>query len=102
MNIAPMARPDDGLLEVIAFETRTRLRLIRRFQTVYSGAHLREPGITHFTCRAVQLEPAAPAAAGARPRAGRFPLDVDGDALGDVPLSVGITPGALRVRAPAD
>jgi diacylglycerol kinase (ATP) len=44
MNIAPMARPDDGLLEVVAFETRTRWRLMGRFLTVYAGTHTDEPG----------------------------------------------------------
>jgi len=98
MNIAPMARLDDGVLEVIAFETRTRARLIGRFMTVYAGTHLDEPGISHFRCLSLELEPETPA--DRPPRAGRFPLDVDGDALGDVPLRVDVAPGALRVRAP--
>ena len=99
MNIAPMARPDDGLLEVVAFETRTRWRLVGRFLTVYAGTHTDEPGVNHFTCRSLRLEPlvAPPAAA----RGGLFPLDIDGEALGDVPVEVGLVPRALRVRAPA-
>ncbi len=99
MNIAPMARLDDGLLEVIAFQTATRWRLVGRFRTVYAGTHLLEPGVDHFTCREVELRPAGPPA-GRRPRAGLFPLDVDGDALGDVPVAAGIARAALRVRAP--
>lgn len=98
MNIAPMARLDDGVLEVVAFETRTRARLISRFMTVYAGTHLVEPGISHFRCLSLELEPET--TAGRRPRAGLFPLDVDGDALGDVPLRLDVAPGALRVRAP--
>jgi len=99
MNIAPMARPDDGLLEVVAFETRTRWRLVGRFLTVYAGTHTDEPGVTHFTCRSLRLEPLA-VPAGPR-RGGLFPLDVDGEALGDVPLQVEVLPRALRVLAPA-
>ena len=100
MNIAPMARLDDGLLEVIAFQTRTRWRLVGRFSTIYSGRHLLEAGVDHFTCREVELRPASPPA-GRRPRAGLFPLDVDGDAIGDVPVTAGVERAALRVRAPA-
>ena len=96
MNIAPMARPDDGLLEVIALETRTRLRLIAKLGTVYKGTHLREPGVSHFSCSSLELTPLQAAPTG-RPL---FPLDVDGDALGDVPLTVSVVPGALRIRAP--
>ena len=99
MNIAPMARLDDGLLEVIVFQTKTRWRLVGRMNTVYKGTHVLEPGVDHFTCRDLELWP-EDRPAGRRPRAGLFPLDVDGDALGDVPVAVGLTRAALRVRAP--
>jgi Sphingosine kinase and enzymes related to eukaryotic diacylglycerol kinase len=93
-----MARPDDGLLEVIALETRTRWRLVGRFFTVYAGTHTSEPGVHHFTCRALRLESLDPPSQ--PPRSGVFPLDVDGEALGDVPLDVSLIEHALRVRAP--
>jgi diacylglycerol kinase family enzyme len=99
MNIAPMARPDDGLLEVVAFETRTRWRLVGRFLTVYNGTHTDEPGVNHFTCRSLRLEPVT--APRRPPRGGLFPLDVDGEALGDVPLEIALLPRALRIRVPA-
>jgi diacylglycerol kinase (ATP) len=98
MEIAPMARLDDGLLEVVVFQTRTRWRLIGKLGTVYKGTHILEPGVDHFTCREIELTPEGPPARA--PRAGLFPLDVDGDALGDVPVAAGLTRGALRVRAP--
>jgi diacylglycerol kinase family enzyme len=99
MRIAPMARPDDGLLEVVAFETRTRWRLVGRFLTVYAGTHTEEPGVSHFSCRSLSMEPADPPAR--RPRSGLFPLDVDGEALGDVPVTVELVERALRIRVPA-
>jgi diacylglycerol kinase family enzyme len=98
MNIAPMARLDDGLLEVVVFQTKTRWRLVGRLGTVYEGTHIQEPGVDHFTCREVELRPEAWPQR--RSRAGLFPLDVDGDALGDVPVRVGLSRAALRVRAP--
>lgn len=110
MRIAPMARPDDGLLEVVTFETETKSLLVRRLTTVYRGTHLQEPGVGHFSCRSLRLEPADaagdavaagdPTRAGPEVAAGRglFPLDVDGEALGDVPLDVEVLPQALLVR----
>ena len=99
MNIAPMAGLDDGLLEVVVFQTRTRWRLVGKLRTVYAGTHLLEPGVDHFTCTELELRPAE-SPARRRPRAGLFPLDVDGDALGDVPVTAGVARAALRVRAP--
>lgn len=97
MRIAPMARIDDGLLEVLTFETETKTLLARRLRTVYRGTHLAEPGVGHFSCRSLTLEPQdADAASGRR---GLFPLDVDGEAIGDVPLHVELRPRALFVRA---
>jgi diacylglycerol kinase family enzyme len=99
MNIAPMAGLDDGLLEVVVFQPRTRWRLVGRLKTVYAGTHILEPGVDHFTCREIEVRPASPPA-GRRPRGGLFPLDVDGDPLGDVPVAAGVARAALRVRAP--
>jgi diacylglycerol kinase (ATP) len=100
MHIAPMARPDDGLLDVVAFETRTRWRLVGRFLTVYAGTHTDEPGVHHFTRRSLAMEalPVTPPPGDA----GLFPLDVDGEALGDVPLEVRLVERALRVRVPRE
>ena len=99
MNIAPMAKLDDGLLEVIVIQPRTRWRLVARLRTIYAGTHLLVPGVDHFACRELELRPTSPPA-GRLPRAGLFPLDVDGDPLGDVPVTAGVARAALRVRAP--
>jgi len=72
---------------------------VTRFLTVYAGTHTDEPGVNHFSCRALTIEPLAPPVS--RPRGGLFPLDVDGEALGDVPLAVELVERALRVRVPA-
>jgi len=67
MLIGPDARPDDGLLQVVSFETRTKRRLVRRFVTVYRGTHLLEEGVNGLVCRSVELTPEA----------------IDGQPLGD-------------------
>lgn len=107
MHIAPGAAPDDGILEVVSFETRTRLKLVRRFATIYSGTHLQEEGVNLLRCRSLELSPEVASGGtdgvtgGRAPRPGRhglYPLDVDGDPRGDVPLAVDLLPRALVVR----
>jgi YegS/Rv2252/BmrU family lipid kinase len=112
MRVAPAARIDDGLLDVILIETRTKLTMLRYFLSIYRGEHLTAPGVSAFACARVELSPAdarpgstsrpaGPVGDGAAPARRRdfFPLDVDGDALGDLPLIVEVVPARLRVLA---
>ncbi len=102
MRVAPDASPFDGVLEVVTFETPTKPTMLRHFLSLYKGEHLTKPGVAHFAAIRLELR----AAAGERPDAARpaapppgdlFPLDIDGDNLGDLPLTVEVVPRALRV-----
>jgi diacylglycerol kinase family enzyme len=93
MDVAPMALPDDGRLEVITITAPNKLFIIKRIQSVYAGRHLQVPTVRHFPCRRIELRHEDQAAESG------FPLDVDGDALGSLPLSVAVVPRRLRVRA---
>ena len=96
MRVAPAARVDDGLLDVILIETRTRLTMLRYFLSIYRGGHLTAPGVSAFACTKVEL---LPADEGRHAPGSYFPLDVDGDALGDLPLEIEVVPRRLRVLA---
>ena len=103
MRVAPAARVDDGLFDVVLFEPPSKLTLVRHFPTIYSGRHLTKPGVSSFTCRRLELSPCPATAAAPAPhdlRRELFPLDVDGDALGDLPLAVEVWPRCLRVLSP--
>jgi YegS/Rv2252/BmrU family lipid kinase len=86
MRIAPSARPDDGLLDVVWLGVVGRLELARWLPTVYWGGHLANPRIQ--TRRAARVL----VAAGAPP-----PVQLDGEIGGHTPLDVEICPGALRL-----
>ena len=94
MRIAPGAVIDDGLFDIVAIERRSRFTLLKDFASVYSGTHLTKRGVAHFVCRRLELEPLALS----RDRR-VFPLDIDGEPLGDVPLEVEVVPRALTVLA---
>lgn len=92
MDVAPMALPDDGRLEVVTVTARSKPYLARQVRTVYEGRHLDEPTVHHFPCERIEL--GLEDAEAER----QFLLDVDGDALGSLPLSVEVVPRGLRVR----
>ncbi len=81
--------------------------MLRYFLSIYRGEHLSAPGVSLFTCTNVELVPADAPPSRAAPSRGValqrprdfFPLDVDGDALGDLLLSVEVAPARLRVLA---
>jgi diacylglycerol kinase (ATP) len=93
MDVAPMALPDDGRLEVITVTAPNKPFIAKRMQSVYSGRHLEIPTVRHFPCSRIELRLEDQASEPG------FLLDVDGDALGSLPLTVEVAPGRLRVRA---
>jgi diacylglycerol kinase (ATP) len=93
MQVAPMALPDDGRLEVVTVTQPNRVYLAAKIRKVYPGEHLTEPGIHTFPCQRIELRLADPVAER------RVLLEVDGDCLGSLPLTVDIVPKSLRIRA---
>jgi diacylglycerol kinase (ATP) len=87
MRIAPAARPDDGLLDVVLLGALGRAELARWLPTVYWGGHLANPRIRAWRATRVRLTAAAPT-----------PVQLDGELLGArTPLDISIYPGALRL-----
>ena len=91
LPIAPDARPDDGLLDVVVAGPLTRTRALGIFPTIYLGRHVRHPRVEVLRGRRVTVEPlpghgAAPPAAFA-----------DGERIGLLPVVAEVVPGALLV-----
>ena len=97
MRIAPAARLDDGVLDVVVIEAASRPALVRALPTVYRGDHVDLPEVHVLTGRRVELR-----ADGRRP----VPVGGDGEPLGvlpglaEEPAVAEVRPGALRVLAP--
>jgi YegS/Rv2252/BmrU family lipid kinase len=94
MEVAPMASPEDGVFEVIDLGAASRLRFATLSAQIYSGKHLDRPDVRHFRCDRLELELRSPR----NPE--RFPLDVDGEPVGLMPLTIDVVPGAIEVFAP--
>lgn len=90
MRLAPDARLDDGLLEVVVIEHSSRLKFLRGTPKVFRGTHIHEPNVHIWRARQVRLDASRP-----------FGVYADGDELARTPALVSVRPAALRVRVPA-
>jgi diacylglycerol kinase (ATP) len=89
--IAPDARMDDGLFDVVLVRRLPRRRLLRLFPSIYSGRHVEYPEVTMRRAREVRI---------LAPRG--LPLAPDGELRGSTPATVRCLPGHLDVFAPPD
>ena len=92
MHVAPMAKPDDGRFEVVSLDSPSKLGFVLTSRSIYSGTHLSSPGTVHFPCDALEVELENEDARDV------FLLDVDGEALGGLPVQVDLVPRALKLR----
>jgi diacylglycerol kinase (ATP) len=92
MQVAPQARIDDGLLDVVVVPELSRLELLRKLPRIYAGTHLEDPATRLHRGRTLE----------ALAEPGCVPVEVDGEPLGTLPLTVEVMPGALSVIGPAD
>lgn len=87
MRIAPDARIDDGLFDVVVVGDLSRARLLANLPSLYRGRHLSHPGVHFRRGKTVEVETGSPDVF----------LDVDGEPLGTLPARFELLPGALTV-----
>jgi len=89
MYLAPDAKVDDGLLDVVMIADQSKLAYLRGLPRVFKGTHLDHPAVTLLQGREVTFGADRP-----------FTAYADGDPLVDLPTTVRALPNALRVVAP--
>ena len=90
MKLAPDARPDDGVFDVVLIGDVSKLDFLTTAPKLYSGGHIGHPKVE--VLRGARVDVAASVA---------LPLETDGEVLGTTPARFEIVPRAYRVRAPA-
>jgi diacylglycerol kinase (ATP) len=90
MKLAPDARPDDGLFDVVLIGDVSKLDFLTTAPKLYSGRHIGHPKVE--VLRGARVVVDAPVA---------LPLETDGEVLGTTPARFEIVPRAYRVRVPA-
>ncbi|RJQ76369.1 diacylglycerol kinase family lipid kinase [Pseudonocardiaceae bacterium YIM PH 21723] len=88
MHMAPSAKVDDGLLDVIFIREASRADLMLAMRRLYDGSHVDHPAVSVYQGRSVRLRTDRP-----------VPVYADGDPIGEPPVEVTVNPGALTVLA---
>jgi YegS/Rv2252/BmrU family lipid kinase len=89
MFIAPDAELDDGVYDVVLSGATGKLRFLANLPKVFKGTHVEEDEVRVLRGSKVEVSADRP-----------FPVYADGEHLSDLPASLRILPGALRVIAP--
>jgi len=89
MFLAPDAELDDAMLEVVMIGDVPKRKYLGSLPKVFAGTHLKEPGVELVRGREVAFQADRP-----------FNVQADGDPIADLPATVRVQPGALRVMAP--
>jgi YegS/Rv2252/BmrU family lipid kinase len=89
MMIAPDASLTDGKLEIILIKDVPRTRYLRLAPTVFRGAHVRQPNVEVVRAERVRISASRP-----------FTVYADGDPIAELPSTVGVRAGAVRVLVP--
>ena len=96
LPIAPSAREDDGLLDLVVFRDAGPLRALGYLWLVFRGLHLDRPGVEHRRVRRVTVVP----------EGGPVPVQLDGDPAGTIDppdaeaWSASVLPSAVEVLVP--
>jgi diacylglycerol kinase family enzyme len=86
MHVAPTARMDDGLFDVLAVRELSLVAVLPKLLKLYGGRILGDPAVRHVRASRVRIETDPPAA-----------IQADGQIVGRTPAEFGVLPRALRV-----
>lgn len=89
MHLAPQARLDDGLLEVVAIERVSKLRFLANLPRVFKGTHVELPSVEVLRAAEARFFADRP-----------FTMYADGDPIGELPVTVRALAGAVAMIVP--
>jgi diacylglycerol kinase (ATP) len=91
VKITHRASIDDGLLDICVIRGDNGISAVRHLIAILRRRHSRDPEIEYYRARSVQVI--------SRPR---LPVQVDGDPIGETPMTFTVAPRALQALLPPD
>lgn len=92
MRLAPGARFDDGLLDVVVVRAMRRSRWLAKIHRAYSGRHVTLDEVSQYRGRRIEIR-----AIEGRGDEVPAPIELDGERSGVLPVTFEVLPGALQV-----
>jgi YegS/Rv2252/BmrU family lipid kinase len=89
MNVAPAADVADGFFDVVVMRGAPRLKVVTLMNSIYSGAHLKNPLVSVHRAKLVEAWQIGSEVA---------LIDSDGEAPGRLPARFEVLPGALSLK----
>ena len=90
MKLAPDARPDDGLFDVVLIGDVSKADFLTTAPKIYKGKHVSHPKVEVVRSARVEVDASE-----------HLPIEVEGEQVGTTPAAFEVVPGALRVRVPS-
>ena len=90
MRVAPEARLDDGMLDIVMISDVAKPRFLVLLPSVFRGTHVRISAVRVLRGRELRVSADRP-----------FQVYADGDAVAELPLELRAVPRAIRVLVPA-
>lgn len=88
-RLSPIARPDDGLLDLYLVHARGRWNLIRSLLAFAMQRAYRGPNMDYLQVRGLEIRSETP-----------IRTEIDGDPFGTTPVSISVLPSAVRIIVP--
>ena len=86
MKMAPLARIDDGKIDLLIVRKAGRLKLLSLFTKLFKGGHIGDPAVVYHQAKEFSLVPLQD-----------HPLNIDGEIVGSTPIHVKMLQGELDV-----
>jgi YegS/Rv2252/BmrU family lipid kinase len=89
MKLAPNARPDDGLFDVVLIGDVSKADFLTTAPKIYKGKHVAHPKVEVLRGARVEVDAGE-----------RLPIELEGEQVGTTPAVFEVVRDALRVRVP--
>lgn len=86
MKIAPFAKLDDGLIDLLVVRNVKRLKLLSLFTKIFNGDHIKDAKVEYFTTRQLNIKSEK-----------EYPLNIDGDNKETSPITIQVLPKEIEI-----